>query len=90
MLIQDANGCTATLNAQVTEPTPLGGNANTTQASCGNNDGTATAAGNGGTGGYQYSINNGVSYQASGTFNNLLAGNYDIIVMDANGTEAPD
>jgi len=85
VLISDGNGCTATLNTVVTEPTPVGGAANTTQASCGNSDGTATAVGNGGTGAYTYSINNGTSYQPSGVFNNLTAGNYDIIVMDANG-----
>jgi gliding motility-associated-like protein len=45
--------------------------------------GSITVAGSGGTSPYQYNINGG-AFQASGTFNNLTAGPYTIIVKDAN------
>ncbi|MDQ3049914.1 MAG: PKD domain-containing protein [Bacteroidota bacterium] len=83
--IADDNGCTATFNTTVSEPAAVSGNVITTQASCGNSDGTATASGSGGTLPHQFSIDNGTTYQASGIFNNLAAGNYTIILMDANG-----
>lgn len=57
----------------------------TTPASCGNSDGTITLSANGGTPGYEFSIDNGFTFQTSGTFSNLIAGNYDVVVKDANG-----
>ncbi len=44
--------------------------------------------GSGGTAPYTFSINNGTSYQSSGTFNNLPVGTYQIRVKDANGCES--
>src|ERR1041384_4493463 len=43
---------------------------------------TVTAAG--GTGVLQYSIN-GVAFQSSKTFNNIISGSYTVTVKDANG-----
>lgn len=39
----------------------------------------------GGTGAISYSIDNGVTYQSSGMFNNLSSGTYNIIARDING-----
>jgi len=85
VIIQDANNCTTTAVANIIEPTAITGNTISATASCGNSDGSLQVNANGGTGVYQYSINGGSSYQASNTFNNLLAGNYNIIIKDANG-----
>ncbi len=58
----------------------------TTTANCGNADGSITLTGTAGDGGpYQYSIDNGTTFQASGTFNGLLPGTYSIIVTDNTG-----
>lgn len=50
--------------------------------------GEIVVSGSGGTSPYTFSINNGTTYQASGTFSNLPAGTYKIRVKDANGCES--
>ncbi|WP_062045502.1 T9SS type B sorting domain-containing protein [Lentimicrobium saccharophilum] len=53
----------------------------------GANDGTITvSAPSGGSGAYEYSID-GVNWQASGLFNGLAPGNYDVYIRDANATD---
>ena len=56
----------------------------------GNSNGSinVTSPGNG-VAPFQYSINNGVSYQSSNTFTALAAGSYSIIVKDANNVLSP-
>jgi hypothetical protein len=58
-------------------------NISTTEATCGLNDGTITINAAGGSGEYQYSID-GENFQTGNAFDNLVAGNYAISVMDAN------
>jgi hypothetical protein len=82
---KDANNCTKSTSVTVEDN---GGPAitmfNWTNISCYNgSDGTISLAATGGSGALSYSINNGVSYQSSGTFTNLGAGTYYIIVKDA-------
>ncbi len=48
---------------------------------------TITITASGGEAPYQYSINNGATYQASNTFVNQLAGSYNIRVRDANNCD---
>ncbi|MCD4832328.1 MAG: gliding motility-associated C-terminal domain-containing protein, partial [Bacteroidales bacterium] len=48
------------------------------------NTGVITINATGGTGVYQYSIDNGDNWQAGSTFNNLDVGNYTLIVRDVN------
>lgn len=56
-----------------------------TNVACnGGNTGSIVLVASGGGGGpYQYSINGGGTFQASGTFNNLLAGTYNVRIKDA-------
>ncbi|WP_339614123.1 Ig-like domain-containing protein, partial [uncultured Winogradskyella sp.] len=86
--ITDANGCTATNLATISEPVNVltASVTNTTNVDCnGNSTGTITAEATGGTSPYQYSIDNGTTNQPSGLFENLIAGNYTILITDANG-----
>ncbi|MCA1800342.1 MAG: SprB repeat-containing protein, partial [Actinobacteria bacterium] len=48
------------------------------------NDGKLTVTASGGTGTLTYSINSGTTYQSSNVFTGLIAGNYTVIVKDAN------
>ena len=52
------------------------------------NDGKLLINASGGSGGYQYSINNGASYSSSNIFNNLSPGNYSVKVKDNCGVES--
>ncbi len=54
-----------------------------TQANCGQNDGSITATASGGNAPYLFSIDTGITFQGTGAFNNLLAGNYSILATDA-------
>ncbi len=60
--------------------------------SCAGGDGTINITATGGSGSYEYSIDNGVTFQASGSFTGLNAGSYDIVVNDLSsscaGTDA--
>lgn len=59
-------------------------NISTTNPACNQNNGTIVSTGTGGNAPYEFSLN-GSSFQSSGRFNNLAAGNYTIEVRDANG-----
>lgn len=83
--VMDANGCTATLNFNVSQPTPVGvvlvavGN-----VSCnGGSNGALLFAGFGGTLPYTYSLD-GINFAPPATISGLSAGNYTITVRDAN------
>ena len=82
IIIRDANNCTVTQTATVTEPAVLTASSANTNASCnGGNDGVITVTANGGnTGGYQYSLD-GITWQPSNTFN-VAPGNYTVYVRD--------
>jgi gliding motility-associated-like protein len=87
--VTDSWGCTATGNATVTQPTLLtNAITTTTPASCnGVCDGTATAAGAGGTAPYAYSWNT-VPVQNTAPATGLCAGSYTCTVTDANSCTA--
>ncbi len=69
--------------ANFTLGNPISLTASKTNATCGNSNGTITANASLGTAPYQYSINNGLSYQNSNVFTNLAAGNYNVLAKDA-------
>lgn len=56
----------------------------TPPSGCTTADGSIKAQASGGTEPYQYSVNGGTAFQASGEFKNLAAGTYSITVKDAN------
>jgi len=80
--ITDANGCTGTSAVTITEPTAITINISTIPATCGNNDGSATASVSGGAPSYNYNWSSG---QTTATANNLTAGSYTITITDASG-----
>jgi gliding motility-associated-like protein len=88
--ITDANGCTATASVIITGPSAAlsaSVSAHSNVACHGGNNGSATVSVSGGTSPYAYSWNT-VPVQTSATASNLLAGNYQVIVTDANGCSA--
>lgn len=95
VLITDGNGCQST----GTETVANGGGPTmdvitTVDVTCsGANTGEVTITTIGGTGAITYEINNGagfVSTNATGQFIGIAAGNYDVIVTDANGCQVMD
>jgi gliding motility-associated-like protein len=66
---------------------PLNVMANIKDASCGLGNGVITASVTGGTAPFQYS-KDGINFQDSAIFKNLLSGTYTITVRDANNTTA--
>ncbi|HMI79554.1 MAG TPA: gliding motility-associated C-terminal domain-containing protein, partial [Ferruginibacter sp.] len=78
--------CGGSTNVVVTQPPILTANSIPLAATCANNDGSLVITTGGGIPAYQYSIDNGLNYQASNQFLNLPPGNYNNIkVKDANG-----
>ncbi len=88
IVIEDANGCQITAQVILTDPPAVAFTTTTTDATCGNPDGTITVTVTTGVSPYQYSSDNGATFQASNVLNGLLAGNYDVVVQDANGCTA--
>jgi hypothetical protein len=83
VVVTDAEGCTATAEAVISQPSALILNATATaQTAPGVNDGTATASLNGGTPGYSYLWSNGATTE---TIENLTPGAYTVTATDANG-----
>jgi len=79
--VTDANGCTATANATVTNIGAPTAAAATTDAACGNADGGVDITVSGGTAPYTYLWNGG---QTSEDLNNVAAGLYSVTITDAN------
>ncbi|GIV33020.1 MAG: hypothetical protein KatS3mg031_0555 [Chitinophagales bacterium] len=85
--VTDANGCTATTSAIVSQPAAaLVVHATASNITCRNaNDGAITLLVSGGTAPYSYTWSNGSSAKDQ---NNLSAGNYGVTVTDAKGCTA--
>lgn len=82
---KDGNNCIGESIVTITQPTALTLNAIPTMITCnGSDNGIITAAGNGGTQPYQYSLD-GTNFFSLSTINNLAAGTYTVTVKDANG-----
>jgi uncharacterized repeat protein (TIGR03803 family) len=81
--VTDANGCTFSATATISEPTVISSSIVPANASCnGGNDGTASITPSGGTPGYNYVWSSG----GTGiTENGLTAGTYTCTITDANG-----
>lgn len=90
VVVTDANGCTATASATLTEPTALTLTAMTLDADCaGFATGSGTLTSSGGVGPYTFDLSTGETVgpqaAASALFTTLSAGGYIGAVTDANG-----
>ena len=86
VIVSSLQGCTATQDVIITEPTLLTANAVPTAASCfGECDGSVVVTPNGGTPGYAYNWQGGVAGDQSGNGTLICAGDYLVEVSDANG-----
>ncbi|NOT93347.1 T9SS type B sorting domain-containing protein [Ferruginibacter sp.] len=77
--------CGGSTTATIAQPDALNAVANTTAATCNGDDGTITISANGGTPAYQFSIDNGISYQNNTTFITTPGTYNNIKIKDANG-----
>lgn len=87
--VRDNNGaagyCEASYDITIAQDPPLAISVTDTGILCsGEAQATITINASGGEAPYQYSINNGATYQTSNTFVNQAAGSYNIRVRDAN------
>src|SRR4030042_3758725 len=82
--VTDGNSCTLDSTITITQPAILVANLTSTDISCyGGSDGTITISSPaGGSGLYEYSINGGGSWEASGDYTGLTAGTYDVRLRD--------
>lgn len=83
VVVTDANGCQGTGQAVITQPSAIVISADVIDAACfGFNNGAASISVSGGASPYQYAWSNGISASA---MDNAYAGNYTVLVTDANG-----
>lgn len=90
VVIEDGNGCLAHDTAIVDNlNAPVINSVLHTDVSCFQAaDGSITINASGGTGAIQYSIDNGVTFFATSSFNNLSGGVYTVIIKDQNNCSA--
>jgi hypothetical protein len=79
--VRDANNCTVVTSQTIGQPTAVTIATSNIPASCGGNNGSATATPSGGTGAYTYAWTGGAT---TATAANLAAGTYSVTVRDAN------
>ena len=83
--VTDANGCTGSVLASLSQPAPLVANASTTNLFClGGSNATSTAVVSGGVAPYTYAWNT-TPAQTGATATGLTVGQYTVSVTDANG-----
>jgi hypothetical protein len=80
--VTDANGCTATANVTLSEPSSITASASAPALLCNAGTTTITVIASGGTGTLQYSLD-GITFQAGNTFPGQTRGDYTITVRDA-------
>ena len=86
LTITDANGCTATTSANISQPAPMTASATASPTACANAaTGSIQTNINGGTAPFSYSWSNSSTAQNP---TNLNAGNYSLTITDANGCTA--
>ena len=85
--ISDINGCSYSQSYSLSNPDSIFIQTTNTNTSCfgGNNGSISINITNGGISPYNFSDDNGINYQISNTFTNLIAGNYSFLISDING-----
>lgn len=87
--VLDSKSCPASQGITLTQPAQLTSSQTIQNPLCfGGNTGSITFLAGGGTGSYEYSINNGVSWQPAPSFNNLSTGSYQTLTRDVNNCQA--
>ncbi|MBK7427690.1 MAG: T9SS type A sorting domain-containing protein [Saprospiraceae bacterium] len=87
--VKDANNCTLNVSQAITQPAAISATASTQTVTCfGQSNGSITVNASGGTVPLQFNLNGG-TFQTQNSFTNLAAGNYNIIVKDANNCQFP-
>lgn len=90
--VQDAGGisgvCNVTQVVTIHQPSTVTLTQTETDTDCGTCLGEIDVNAMGGTGAYQYSIDNGTTFQTSDIFNGLCIGTYTILVEDANNCQS--
>lgn len=85
VVVTDQEGCLQDTTITLTQPAPLVASATPTDVLCNNAcDGTITGSGTGGTLNYLFSVDGGIIFNATGSFTNLCAGPYNLIINDLN------
>lgn len=85
VIVQDTDGCSVTDNIVLEIPSsPTIDDVVAVEPTCNASNGSLVISASGGSGTLQYSIDNGANFQNSGTFQNLPAGNYQILIVDGN------
>ncbi len=83
VVVTDLNGCKDSTTVTINAPAVLGSSVSSVlPENCNLQNGSATAAGTGGTPGYTYQWTSG---QGTATVNNFPAGTYSVVITDANG-----
>ena len=83
--VKDGAGCTSQISVDIKEPLPLFLNVTAVAAKCvGGTDGGLIAVASGGAGDYRYGLNQSTP-QVSGTFFDLKASTYSLLVVDKQG-----
>ncbi len=88
--VTDAKSCVDSTAIQVNEPAALTVYTDPTDVTCYNyTNGIIAVTSGGGSGGYTFALSNGAQ-NSSGLFTNLVAGNYNVTVSDANSCTITD
>ncbi len=89
IIIEDANGCQwTTPTLTINEPSAVTYTALINDENCSMGDGSITLLAGGGAGGpYQFSIDNGNTFQGTNSFNSLSANTFQIVIQDINGCQ---
>jgi trimeric autotransporter adhesin len=88
IVVRDEEGCQTSQTVVLSNSAlPTLGPITTTVPSCGGNDGGLVLTANGGSAPYTFSVDGGSTFQASGVFSGLPAGNYDLVVNDSEGCQ---
>ena len=89
LVVRDAAGCFDTLIVTLNDLNPpIIDSLNIINPECGENNGTIEILASAGNPDYEYSIDNGMTFQNDNIFNNLSNNNYIIIVQDSVGCRA--